>query len=133
MTEPDYSYYDALLRYCELRYNPNHDPSNGRFCSGSGSGGSIPFKRQTEPTDKNSRNNNNIGDLTSTTKSVTMNMTVNAAGKPVKIVDHSDITGEPNSITQREAHVPGDPKTYIDSKLPANKAFAHTSRRFYYA
>lgn len=38
MTEPDYSYYDALLRYCELRYNPNHDPSNGRFCSGSGSG-----------------------------------------------------------------------------------------------
>lgn len=36
MTEPDYSYYDALLRYCELRYNPNHDPSNGRFCSGSG-------------------------------------------------------------------------------------------------
>ena len=25
MTEPDYSYYDALLRYCELRYNPNHD------------------------------------------------------------------------------------------------------------
>lgn len=38
MTEPDYSYYDALLRYCELRYNPNHDPSNGRFCSGSGAG-----------------------------------------------------------------------------------------------
>lgn len=37
--EVDYSYYDALLRYCELRYNPYHDPGNGRFCSGGGGGG----------------------------------------------------------------------------------------------
>lgn len=35
----DYSYYDALLRYHELRYNPYHDPGNGRFCSGGGGGG----------------------------------------------------------------------------------------------
>ena len=34
-----YSYYDSLLRYLELRYNHNHD-SKGRFCSGSGEGGS---------------------------------------------------------------------------------------------
>jgi len=27
---PDYSYYDAVLRYLELRYNPYHDPGNGR-------------------------------------------------------------------------------------------------------
>jgi HK97 family phage prohead protease len=37
--EIDYSYYDALLRYCELRYNPYHDPGNGRFTSGGGGGG----------------------------------------------------------------------------------------------
>lgn len=37
--EVDYSYYDALLRYHELRYNPYHDPGNGRFCSGGGGGG----------------------------------------------------------------------------------------------
>ena len=37
--EPDYSYYDAMLRYLELRYNPYHDPGNGRFCSGGGGGG----------------------------------------------------------------------------------------------
>ena len=34
----DYSYYDALLRYHELRYNPYHD-DKGRFCSGGGGGG----------------------------------------------------------------------------------------------
>ena len=39
--EIDYSYYDALLRYCELRYNPYHDPGNGRFCSGGGGGGVL--------------------------------------------------------------------------------------------
>lgn len=38
--EPDYSYYDALLRYCELRYNPYHD-DKGRFCSGGGGGGGM--------------------------------------------------------------------------------------------
>lgn len=32
------SYYDAVLRYLELRYNPYHD-DKGRFCSGGGSGG----------------------------------------------------------------------------------------------
>lgn len=37
---PDYSYYDALLRYFELRYNPYHD-EKGRFCSGGGSGGGV--------------------------------------------------------------------------------------------
>lgn len=37
--EVDYSYYDALLRYHELRYNPYHDPGNGRFTSGGGGGG----------------------------------------------------------------------------------------------
>ncbi len=57
---------------------------------------------------------NIIDDLTPSAESVIMNMTTNAFGEPVKIVDHTDITGEPNSITQREAHVPGDPKTYID-------------------
>lgn len=36
----DYSYYDALLRYCELRYNPYHD-DKGRFCSGGGGGGML--------------------------------------------------------------------------------------------
>lgn len=36
--EPDYSYYDAMLRYLELRYNPYHD-DKGRFCSGGGGGG----------------------------------------------------------------------------------------------
>ncbi|MCR5167371.1 MAG: HK97 family phage prohead protease [Oscillospiraceae bacterium] len=36
----DYSYYDALLRYCELRYNPYHD-DKGRFCSGGGGGGGM--------------------------------------------------------------------------------------------
>lgn len=36
--EPDYSYYDAMLRYHELRYNPYHD-DKGRFCSGGGGGG----------------------------------------------------------------------------------------------
>lgn len=35
----DQSYYEKLLRYLELRYNHNHD-SKGRFCSGSGEGGS---------------------------------------------------------------------------------------------
>lgn len=51
----DYSYYDALLRYCELRYNPYHDPGNGRFCSGGGAGGSygdsilyVPNKKKGE-------------------------------------------------------------------------------------
>lgn len=39
--DPDYSYYDAMLRYLELRYNPYHDPGNGRFCSGGGGGGEI--------------------------------------------------------------------------------------------
>jgi HK97 family phage prohead protease len=38
---PDYSYYDALLRYHELRYNPYHDPGNGRFTSGGGGGGGM--------------------------------------------------------------------------------------------
>ena len=38
--EVDYSYYDALLRYFELRYNPYHD-EKGRFCSGGGSGGGV--------------------------------------------------------------------------------------------
>ena len=37
---PDYSYYDALLRYHELRYNPYHD-DKGRFCSGGGGGGGV--------------------------------------------------------------------------------------------
>lgn len=37
--EVDYSYYDAMLRYLELRYNPYHDPGNGRFTSGGGGGG----------------------------------------------------------------------------------------------
>lgn len=42
--EPDYSYYERAmdlhkLREPELRYNPYHDPSNGRFCSGGGGGG----------------------------------------------------------------------------------------------
>ena len=39
--EPDYSYYDAMLRYLELRYNPYHDPGNGRFTSGGGGGGGV--------------------------------------------------------------------------------------------
>lgn len=38
--EPDYSYYDAMLRYLELRYNPYHD-DKGRFCSGGGGGGGV--------------------------------------------------------------------------------------------
>lgn len=38
--EIDYSYYDALLRYHELRYNPYHD-DKGRFCSGGGGGGGV--------------------------------------------------------------------------------------------
>ena len=42
--EPDYSYYDALLRYHELRYNPYHD-DKGRFCSGGGGGGAIVIKK----------------------------------------------------------------------------------------
>lgn len=37
---PDYSYYDAMLRYLELRYNPYHD-DKGRFCSGGGGGGGV--------------------------------------------------------------------------------------------
>lgn len=52
--EIDYSYYENVLRYLELiggsyshsksckeekRYNPYHDPGNGRFCSGGGGGG----------------------------------------------------------------------------------------------
>ena len=38
--EHDYSYYDALMRYLELRYNPYHD-DKGRFCSGGGGGGGM--------------------------------------------------------------------------------------------
>ena len=37
---PDYSYYDALIKYFELRYNPYHD-EKGRFCSGGGGGGGV--------------------------------------------------------------------------------------------
>jgi hypothetical protein len=37
--KPDYSYYDAVMQLLELRYNPYHDPSNGRFTSGGGGGG----------------------------------------------------------------------------------------------
>lgn len=37
--EPDYSYYERAMQLLELRYNPYHDPSNGRFCSGGGGGG----------------------------------------------------------------------------------------------
>ena len=36
---PDYSYYERAMQLLELRYNPYHDPSNGRFCSGGGGGG----------------------------------------------------------------------------------------------
>lgn len=36
---PDYSYYERAMKLLELRYNPYHDPSNGRFCSGGGGGG----------------------------------------------------------------------------------------------
>ena len=36
---PDYSYYERAIQLLELRYNPYHDPSNGRFCSGGGGGG----------------------------------------------------------------------------------------------
>lgn len=40
----DLNYYENKLRLLELRgeelrYNPYHDPSNGRFCSGGGGGG----------------------------------------------------------------------------------------------
>ena len=49
--EPDYSYYDAMLRYLELRYNPYHD-DKGRFCSGGGGGGGgvmyVPNKKKGE-------------------------------------------------------------------------------------
>lgn len=37
--KPDYSYYDAVMQLLEMRYNPYHDPSNGRFTSGGGGGG----------------------------------------------------------------------------------------------
>ena len=42
--EPDYSYYDAVMQMLELRYNPYHDPSNGRFTSGGG-GGAVVIKK----------------------------------------------------------------------------------------
>ena len=38
---PDYSYYERAIQLLELRYNPYHDPSNGRFCSGGGGGGGV--------------------------------------------------------------------------------------------
>lgn len=38
-SSPDYSYYERAIQLLELRYNPYHDPSNGRFCSGGGGGG----------------------------------------------------------------------------------------------
>lgn len=39
LDKPDFSWYDRKVRELELRYNPYHDPSNGRFTSGGGSGG----------------------------------------------------------------------------------------------
>ena len=43
--KPDYSYYDAVMQLLEMRYNPYHDPSNGRFTSGGGGGGAIVIKK----------------------------------------------------------------------------------------
>lgn len=42
---PDYSYYERCIRLHELemRYNPYHDPSNGRFASGGGGGGNVIY------------------------------------------------------------------------------------------
>lgn len=42
---PDYSYYERCIRLHELemRYNPYHDPSNGRFTSGGGGGGNVVY------------------------------------------------------------------------------------------
>lgn len=37
----DINYFRCRQKMIELRYNHNHDPSNGRFCSGSGSGGKF--------------------------------------------------------------------------------------------
>lgn len=44
-TAPDYSYYERCIRLHELemRYNPYHDPSNGRFTSGGGGGGNVVY------------------------------------------------------------------------------------------
>ena len=38
-SESDLGYYERARTLLELRYNPYHDPSNGRFCSGGGGGG----------------------------------------------------------------------------------------------
>ena len=43
-----------------------------------------------------------------------MNMTTNANGTPVKIVKRTDLTGEPNSITQRENTKGGIDRNYYD-------------------
>ena len=43
-----------------------------------------------------------------------MNMTTNANGTPVKIVERTDLTGEPNSITQRENTKGGIDRNYYD-------------------
>ena len=53
VTPPDLSDYERRLndiylrayeqRLAELRYNPYHDPTNGRFTSGSGGGGGVLF------------------------------------------------------------------------------------------
>jgi len=89
----------------ELRFNPNHDPENGRFTSGSGvdiSGGSGIISKST----------------------------VNAVGKPVEIVEFTEIKGKPNSITQRETAKGGIDRNYygddgMQTKQISNNGHGH--------
>lgn len=71
--EPDYSYYDALLRYHELRYNPYHDPGNGRFCSGGGGGGGAIVVKQGDKSYKEDvqKYGRNVARLAHSDKSLT--------------------------------------------------------------
>lgn len=52
--------------------------------------------------------------LDNSSRSGIMNMTTNANGTPVEIVKRTDLTGEPNSITQRENAKGGIDRNYYD-------------------
>ena len=52
-------------------------------------------------------------------------MTTNSNGTPVKIVKRTDITGEPNSITQRENAKGGIDRNYYDENGKQTKQISN--------
>lgn len=120
MNERDLIYYKNRLQYIELRakllelrYNPYHD-ERGRFASGGGGGSPVSSGNSAQSVDKSNEN----GIIKETT---------NAVGVKIKIVDKTNIIGEPNSITQKISKKGGIERNYYGEDGKQTKQIANNN------